>query len=213
MLTPLVSQLIDEASRDPVWARYARYLLLRSRGDRAGMMRELDAFASELSSSAEEERLRFVRWFLDRLSRDQTHWESAMPKPLRERIIRPTLARWSASAPSDPLPPWYFGFFAARDANESIDCYRDALRRSPSFAPAAQSFLRSAAQVAEFVTHELPHAHPITSDVAAELRLIREALSWNAASGDAPDARDACRTLVEAERRLVVWIAQRHLHP
>lgn len=85
-----------------------------------------------------------------------------------------------------------------------------ALRRSPSFAPPAQSFIHFAALVAEFVTHELPHAHPITSDTAAELRLIREALSWRTASGDTPDARDACRTLVEAERRLVMWTAQRH---
>lgn len=210
MLTPLAPHLIDEASPDPAWSGYAMYLSLRSQGDRAGMMREIETFTSEMSARAEEECRRFVRWLLGWLSRDTTHCESALPKPLLEGVIRPTLAKWSAAAPSDPLPPWYFGTFAARDSDEAIDCFRDALRRSPSFAPAAQSFIRFAALVAEFVTHELPHAHPITSDTAAELRLIREALSWRTASGDTPDARDACRTLVEAERRLVMWTAQRH---
>jgi hypothetical protein len=81
---------------------FADYCRLRGKGLRKQAFETLMRFISEMRATSEVDRKKFVDWhqtycFLNRAIFD------ASPNPLKEKLIRPTIAKWIHDEPENPL--------------------------------------------------------------------------------------------------------------
>ena len=142
---PLLATDADQAG----YGHFAEYCRLRERGLRKNAFEVLSLFISEMLAVPGPQRRKFVEWhqahcFLNPALMD------ALPQPLEEKIIRPTVEEWINECPNDPL--------ALRWSNKVSDLRR-AAELNPGEEIAAIKLAKVVLSGIDYATHELPSGY------------------------------------------------------
>lgn len=170
----------NSAEEIPEWRDYATYCRLRERGLREESLHSLEAFISRLVDSNFEQRLAFVRWILPQTD-SASNGDLLLPRPLYDRLIRPTLREWSQRRPIEAEPHYWLGM---------REHQRDDLRRAITLDP---RLTEARARLTGYLLADLEHAERIGRDLSGLDTTVREV---NELIGELPES-DLKRELAE----------------
>jgi hypothetical protein len=211
----LLASLAEEAARTPEWARYAAYCNERERGLRRTALEHMTAFLDETATWDDRGRREFVEWLCVRLQFHPDVAHHATPQTMVERLLHPTLRKWTGQDINDPRPHRWLGLlfggfrFYRRNAENAVPVNaKEHLRKAIGIHPQEQlSRIRLIELLVDDIlwdTHRLPHYY--IGEPASTLEVADEALRMAAGVED-PVARDALEHAVRTARQLVQdWI-------
>lgn len=117
-----------EASRNAVWADYAKFCLEYERGLRPRAFETLERFIRAFERVPFSERKTFVSWLLNATDGTPGH-HMAVPHPLLLRVVEPTLLEWTAVDPNCSEPHRWLGGFDHLKLALELDSRDEIARR------------------------------------------------------------------------------------
>ena len=211
----LLDNLAGEAARVPEWSHYATYCRDRERGLRRAALEHIDAFLDETATWDEPKRRQFVEWLCVRLEANPDVAHHATPQPMVERLLHPTLRRWTGTHINDPRPHRWLGllfagyrFYRRTAENDPPVNAKEHLRKAIAIDPREQpSRIRLVELLVDDIlwdTHHLPDYY--IGEPAITLEAADEALRVTSGVED-PVECDELEYAVSTARQLVQdWI-------
>lgn len=144
-----LKELAAEAAANPEWTDYAAYCTEHERGLRREAFTILNRFIVQMERTSFEGRRRFISWLLNRADLREGS-DLAVPHPLRQRIIEPTLAEWLKAEPLSSEPHRWLGGY---------DHLKQAILLDPTDQVARRKFVGCILGGVDYSTHELPHGY------------------------------------------------------
>lgn len=151
------------AEEQPAWADYAAYCRAREAGQRKDAFRQLETFLRAAAGWADGQRQAFAAFLLPFVETVAGADQGPLPHPLRERLLRPTLAAWCATETADSRPFRWYGKLFRSEAH-----LQQALAIDPADDQARQLLLGGWIDRLYFATHHLPDSY--IGDAKADLQ-------------------------------------------
>jgi hypothetical protein len=217
----LLGKLAAEAGRVPEWSHYAAYCHDRAHGLRRTALEHMRAFVAETDGWDDGARRAFVEWLCVQLEPHLDVAHHATRQRIVERLIHPTLRKWTGTHISDPRPHRWLGmlfagyrYYRPNAENAAPVNAKEHLRKAIAIDPQEQpSRIRLVELLIDDMvwdTHRLPDYY--IGDPEITLEVADEAL--RVAGGiDDPVERDALEHAVLTAQRLVQdWIDFKEAH-
>ena len=211
----LLGTLAAEAGRVPEWSHYAAYCHDRAHGLRRAALEHMHAFVAETDAWDDSARRAFVEWLCVQLEPHLDVAHHATRQQMVERLIHPTLRRWTGTDINDPRPHRWLGmlfagyrYYRANAENDppvnAKEHLRKAIAKDPHEQPARIRLVELLLDDILWDTHHLPDYY--IGEPAMTLEVADEALRVAGGIED-PVERDALEHAVRTAQRLVQdWI-------
>ena len=190
----------EQAKRNPLWADYSSYCLLREQGLRREAFSNLSRFIDSATQWTFPDQKEFVLWLCDRMDSVPYADYGPFPRPIRDRLFRPFFDYWVSQEPTNDFPL----VLKARYLGDHDD-YAAAIAINPTNQRARSALALDCIDDIDFATHHLPQV--LVSEPDEAKRRANEAREHIRHLTNHEEAKMLTEKLCYSEGLLDDWIA------
>lgn len=142
------------AKQNEAWQAYANYCTLREQGLRKASFEQLNTFMKQSKEWSLEQQIDFVEFLFPLIDVMPDVEAGAMPQPLSQQLLQPTLQAWCAVEETDSAPfRWYGTYY--RDMDSLIK----AIAINPADDAARAKLINWKMDVLYYSIHHMPEGY------------------------------------------------------